>query len=123
MADARRALGRFGEQTAAEHLVLHGYVVVARGWRCRFGEIDLVATKANQIVFVEVRSRRGGNPEESVTLAKRRRLVSLAYLYLQAHNISAETPWRIDVIAIEVGRDGAVARLTHLEHAVGEDEG
>ena len=85
--------------------------------------VDVAFHHAGQVVFVEVRTRRGteqGTPEESITPAKQARLVALAYAYLDAHKLPAESPWRIDVVAVVVDRAGRVARLTHLADAVEE---
>jgi putative endonuclease len=121
MPSARAALGRLGEDAAADHLSATGHTLIARNWRCPIGEIDLVALKGGQLIFVEVRTRRGGqwSPEESVGPAKAGRLRALAYTYLAAAGLSAESPWRIDVIAVEVAA-GQVSRLEQIEYAVGE---
>lgn len=118
--NARQALGKFGEDAAAAHLQRRGYAIEARGWRCRAGEIDIVARRGEQLAFVEVRTRRGGAmaPEESLTARKRARMAQLAYAYLDAHGLSPEGGWRIDVVAVVVNAAGRVARLTHIEHAV-----
>jgi putative endonuclease len=116
----RRSLGAFGEQAASDHLVSKGYTIALRNWRCKLGELDLVVTLAEQIIFVEVRTRQGNAaPLESITPAKQRRLRALAYAYLSA-TAQLAAPWRIDVVGVSVGRDGRVARIEHLEYAVGE---
>lgn len=123
MPNTRRALGSFGETAAAAHLNRHGYSIVARGWRCAVGELDLVAQHDQQLVFVEVRTRRGSSlvsPEESITPTKQARLIALAHAYLDVHNLSADSAWRIDVIAVVIDQAGRIARLTHLQDAVGE---
>ena len=74
MTQQRRRLGQRGEQLAAERLAAMGYEIVERNYRCKAGEIDLVARQGGGWVFVEVRTRRGdrfGTPEESVTARKR----------------------------------------------------
>ena len=123
MPSARRALGRFGEDAAAKHLATRGYTLIARNWRCPIGEIDLVARQGDQLVFVEVKTRRRGpwQPEESVGPVKARRLAALAYTYLEQTGVSAETPWRIDVIAVEINPAGQITRLEQIEYAVGGD--
>jgi len=81
-----------------------------------------VAEKDGEIVFVEVKARRShafGTPEEAVTRAKQRKLIRTAYAYL-ARQGSPNTPWRIDVIALDLNAQGEVVRLEHLENAVGE---
>lgn len=88
MNPGRRDLGAFGERVAAAHLEAKGYRIRARNFRCREGEIDIVAEDGETLVFVEVRTRRGnalGTPAESVTVAKQRRLLTVARAYLQEH--------------------------------------
>lgn len=118
--DGRRGLGRHGEELAARHLEGKGYQIVARNWRCREGEIDLVAHDGPDLVIVEVRTRRGlayGSPEESITPAKQARLALLAEAYVQAENWPGN--WRIDVVAIEIDARGRLLRIEHYDNAVG----
>lgn len=121
MADQRRGTGQRGEELAAAHLARQGYEILARNWRCRAGEMDIVARQGETLVFVEVRTRRGrrlGTPEESVTPAKQARLIEVAQTYLQEMEL-AGAPWRIDVVAIVLDGRGQVRRFNHLESAVG----
>ena len=123
MADKRKRLGDFGEQAAAAYLARQGYREVARKWRCAAGEIDLLMRDGAALVFVEVRTRRGGGaggPEESVGPAKRARLATLAYTYLEAAAAPESMPWRIDVVAVDVDRSGRIARINHIRDAVEE---
>jgi putative endonuclease len=118
MRDIRTQIGRFGESAAAAHLQRAGYQIIARNWRCPIGEIDLIARDGAEIVFVEVRTRRDSTPPaESVGRAKQRRLLILAQLYLQGA-ADDQQPWRIDVIAVTIGRGGRVAQIEHLQSAV-----
>jgi putative endonuclease len=113
-------LGRRGEDIAARFLEQHGYSILDRNWRCRQGEIDLVARDGSELVFVEVRTRRGtamGSPEESITPRKQARLVAVASAYIQQHDFQ-EGSWRIDVVAVAVDRSGAVVRLSLVRDAV-----
>ncbi|HEY7063997.1 MAG TPA: YraN family protein [Chloroflexota bacterium] len=110
-----RAVGTAGEALAAGWLERQGYRVLARNYRCRGGEVDVVADDRGELVFVEVRTRRAGGlvgPEESVTRRKQERLVRAAEHYLQAHG-AAERPWRVDLVAIEVSAGGRVQRVEH----------
>lgn len=118
--NSRRALGHFGEVAAEGALRRQGYVIVERNWRCRQGEIDLVARQGGDWVFIEVRTRRGdtcGTPEESFTLAKQRRLLRSAAAYLQQHGLE-EVSWRIDFVAVEVDRAGRASRIAVTPAAV-----
>ena len=123
MPNSRGLLGQTGEAIARAHLEERGYSVLATNYRCPWGEVDIVTEKGDEIIFVEVRTRRSrtfGSPEESVTASKRQRLVSTAYHYLQEHDLSLS--WRIDLVAIQIDAKGAVQRLSHLENIVSEDE-
>jgi putative endonuclease len=78
-------LGASGEQAAAAWYLAHGYTVVAHNWRCPEGELDLVVARPGELVFCEVKTRtsdRFGLPAEAVTLAKQRRLRTLAARFL-----------------------------------------
>ena len=122
MPDTRHTLGRRGEQYAAEYLSDRGYAICARNWRCLAGEIDLVTEKDEVLIFVEVRTRRGdrlGTPEESITPAKRAKLIAAAQTYLDEHS-QTDRDWRIDVMAIEMGAHGEVKRCTLIESAIEE---
>lgn len=106
MADPRRALGADGEEQAAAWYEAHGYTVVARNWRCREGELDLVVRRGQGLVFVEVKTRRSdrfGTPAEAVTPTKQRRLRGLAARYLADTGTRAAS-LRFDVVAILAGR-------------------
>lgn len=119
MMDQRKQTGRRGEAVAAAHLLAKGYRIIARNWRCRAGELDIVAQIEDVLVFVEVRARQGdqfGPAEESITPAKQARLIELAQTYLQETDIPHQA-WRIDVVAIQFGP--GLPHLNHLENAVG----
>jgi putative endonuclease len=120
MSSPRQRLGRVGEDLALRHLEQAGYEVLEANYRTRSGEIDLVARRDGALVFVEVRTRRGGRlgpPEESVDAKKQARLAAMAEEYMQAREIG-DVDWRIDVVAIELDARGAVARLEVIENAV-----
>jgi putative endonuclease len=114
-------LGRAGEDRAARYLAQCGYRVIDRNWRCREGELDLVATRDDSLVVVEVKTRRSvgfGHPFEAVDDRKRRRLWRLAMAWIAAHPAEAQgRRLRIDVIGL-VGADPSEATLEHLVDAV-----
>lgn len=112
-ANRRRLLGQWGESAAADFLRGQGLVVLVAGYRCARGEIDLVCRDANQIVFVEVKtrlSRAAGLPEEAVTKSKQRRLRRVAQYFLREHRLE-HLPWRFDVVAVEIGLVGPGERV------------
>lgn len=120
MTRARKRLGDWGEDLALHYLQEQGYEIRARNYRySHVGEIDLVAEHDGQLVFVEVRTRRGnayGTPEESITPDKQGRLIAVAQAYVQEHNWQGD--WRIDVVAVECSPGGRFPRVTHIPSAV-----
>jgi ribonuclease HII len=115
-------VGRRGEQLAAAHLEELGWVICEMNYRCAAGEMDIVALDGECLAFVEVRTRRGrshGLPVESITLAKKRKLIEVAETYLQEHN-SLPLDWRIDVVSILMSGGGRVKEMELLKSAVEE---
>ncbi len=113
--------GAAGEDLACRHLEAQGCRILARNFRCRSGEIDVIARDGEVTVFVEVKDRAGrthGEGHESVTFGKRRRVVRAARLYAATRGIS-EQPMRFDVISIE--RDGGGDRIRHDRSAFDAD--
>jgi putative endonuclease len=115
------AAGAEGEALACRHLEAQGYAILARNFRCRAGEIDVIARDGVVTVFVEVKDRHGrshGEGHESVTAGKRRRVVRAARLFAAARGLS-EAPIRFDVVSID--RDGGAARIRHDRGAFDSD--
>lgn len=102
----RQEIGAFGEQVAVQHLQGLGWHILQRNWRCRYGELDLVAADGRTVVFVEVKTRTGdgfGGLEYAVTPQKVSRLRRLAGLWLAGQ----DRGWpevRIDVVGVRLGR-------------------
>jgi putative endonuclease len=99
----RAELGRRGEEAAAEWYVHAGFTVVARNWRVREGELDLVCTRGSTVVFVEVKTRssvRFGTGAEAVTPVKQRRIRTLALLWLR-HTGQRFEHLRFDVVDVD----------------------
>ena len=124
MIDRRKATGARGESAAVAYLRHKGYSIVATNWRCRRGEIDIVAQDGPALVFVEVRTRNSrqlGTPEESVTPTKQRRLVELAETYLHILDLDGRPwngPWRIDVVALQAHPARDDFAINHVVNAV-----
>ena len=107
MTQARRALGASGEQAAADWYQCNGYEVVARNWRCRDGELDLIVRKGRAFVFCEVKTRSSvafGTPAEAVTRTKQMRLRHLAARWLDDHAGVRATEIRFDVASVLGGQ-------------------
>jgi putative endonuclease len=105
------------ESLAAAYLERQGLKILERNYRCRFGEIDIIAAGGAVLVFVEVRARRSedyGGAAGSITAAKRRRLVAAARHYLAAHG--SDRPCRFDVVLVR----GSERRVEWLTDAFGE---
>jgi len=120
---ARQALGVRGEDLAVAELQRQGMEVLERNWRCRLGEIDVVAAErvagSTTVVFCEVKCRSGlgfGDPLEAITWAKLRTLRSLAAEWMRTHPVAAQAI-RLDAIGVLLVR-GQAPRLTHVK-AVG----
>lgn len=116
----RKKLGAFGERLAGHYLEDHGFRIVARNWRCRQGEIDLIAARDDALHFVEVKTRRGrsrGTPEEALTARKGQQLTNLALLYLAEQELD-DADWQIDLVAVELDPSGKLLRIDHIPNAV-----
>lgn len=110
-ARSRRDLARKGEEAAAAWAGARGWRVLERNYRCRLGEIDLIARDGDTVVFVEVKARRGsgfGEPGEAVDGRKRARLGRVARHFLLARGLWG-APCRFDVAAVRVDRRGEAA--------------
>ena len=116
----RRELGKLGEKLAQRFLKRRGYRVRETNFHCREGEIDIIAQQRDCLVFIEVRTRSSldfGTPEESITGAKKERLIASALTYVDTHQ-NLPSSWRIDVVAIEVDGKGKAKRIELIENAI-----
>lgn len=112
--------GAVGEVLAARFLRSKGYTIVASNYRCRFGEIDIIASQGQYIAFVEVKTRSEDAyyaPREAVTTMKQNRILKTAALYLQTHGTGLQP--RFDVIEIVTKKDRPmdVLEIDHLMSA------
>ncbi len=115
----RQSLGQFGEDCAVRYLRRKGYTILERNYRCRLGEIDIIAKKRGYLAFVEVKLRKDdsfGAAREFVTRGKQERILKTALLWLSQHELALQP--RFDVIEVYAphGADGSV-RIEHLENA------
>lgn len=106
-------LGRSGEETAVNLLKDNGYKVLARNYRTRIGEIDIIASDKDTLCFVEVKTRsssRFGLPYEAVSKFKQRQISKAALLYLKENNLLGKKA-RFDVVSVVYSKDGPNLRL------------
>ncbi|MCP1305903.1 YraN family protein [Paenibacillus tyrfis] len=117
---SRKELGALGEAAAADHLLRQGLKLRARNWRCRTGEIDLIAEDREILVFIEVRTRSiggtFGTPQESVHARKQRQVMETAQVYMHMQRLQ-DKQVRFDVISIQTDPAGAVRELEHIRNA------
>lgn len=113
---SRQEIGALGEQVAEQYLLTLGWRILQRNWRCRYGELDLIAADGERtVIFVEVKTRTGdgfGGLEYAVTPQKVRRIRRLAALWLAAQD-HGWAELRIDVVGVRVGRQ-RVPEVMHL---------
>lgn len=131
MTKYRQALGRWGEEQAAEYLRSDGYEILDTNARTAYGELDLVVRKPspenineNELVFVEVKTRRSkslGPPELSVNARKQAHLIFAAQSYLQEHP-ELGGDFRVDVISVELNRQDRSPEITHFQNVISELE-
>jgi len=116
----RERVGHAGEVAALRHLEGQGFRILARDWRTRLGQIDIVAEDGETLVLVEVKARRGtsfGLPEEAVDARKQRKLRTLLEVY-RAQTHRREQACRIDVVGLLLDANLGVTRVEHIRDAV-----
>jgi putative endonuclease len=117
--DDRQDTGRRGEQIAREHLEEKGYSILTTNFRCKVGEIDIIAKDRHMVVFVEVRtltSAQRGPAYNTVTYPKQRQVKRAALFYISKHNL-VNTQFRFDVIGITLNRKTGDFDLDQIENA------
>jgi putative endonuclease len=116
--DHRQSLGKLGENLACAALIQRGYAILARRYRTRLGEIDIVARDGATLVFIEVKARAGdefGGAAAAVTAWKRRRIALMAVDYVARHRLE-NRPCRFDVVTVDVA-EGKPPRVEIYTHA------
>ncbi|MBI3458887.1 YraN family protein [Candidatus Azambacteria bacterium] len=119
-------IGDLGEEKASQYLKDRGYRILERNYKVKIektviGELDIISKKSGHLIFVEVKSRFGQDnrysPFDNITAPKKKQLIRLANFYIKAKKISLDSPWQIDVIAVEFN-DNEKPKIEHLEKAV-----
>ena len=118
---ARR--GQSGEAHARAWLEGRGYTYIKRNWHCHAGELDLVMLDGNELVIVEVKTRTGdrfGRASETITAAKRRRILASAEWFVSVHPKYQDMIWRCDIVAVTIDSHTGAATVEHFENALFE---
>ena len=119
MTESRQQLGKSGENLACRELERLGYAILARRYRRRGGELDIVARDGQTVVFVEVKTRNGrdfGGGADAISRVKRRRMADIALDFLSRERLT-ESPCRFDVVAIDCR--GPEPRIELFQNAFG----
>jgi len=114
-----RDSGKFGEEIAERFLVSEGYEIIARNFKTRYGEIDLIAEEKGILVFVEVKARRSeefGMPGDKVDRNKQRRISRMAVAYVHENNIR-DRDCRFDIVEIHLGEGKQVLSVNLIRDA------
>lgn len=120
----KKDLGDLGEKISREYLENKGYKILDKNFRySKLGELDIIATKNNAIIFFEVKTRKktgpgGFYPEDNITYDKQKKLIKLSQIWLSKHKLT-DCDWQIDVLAIDMYLNGS-CDIRHLENAVGD---
>jgi putative endonuclease len=117
----RRLLGQRGEREAARWLRRQGFRILVRGYRTPRGEIDLIAREGDTVVFIEVKTRREGEPAEAVTPEKQRRISMAARHFLKRHRLLDERS-RFDVVALVWPAASPAPTVEHIRNAFEDTE-
>ncbi|WP_234121138.1 YraN family protein [Clostridium hydrogenum] len=119
MYEFNKKIGNYGENVAEYHLREKGYKILDKNFRCKLGEIDIIAQKDSYIVFVEVKSRYGtiyGNPIEAVTYSKKYKIYKTALAYIQKRNL-LNFDFRFDIIEILLNLNDNSHFVNHITDA------
>lgn len=117
MRNLRQLLGQRGERHAAKYLKQKGYKVVTANYRCKYGEIDIIAKDADILIFIEVKTRTNtnfGGPAAAVDYRKQQQISKVAHHYLVTYHHNDDVDVRFDVICILSPKD----RTTKIEHII-----
>ncbi len=114
-----RQVGTYYERLAIDYLLSKGYSILKHSYRCKFGEIDIIAKDYEYTVFIEVKYRKSelyGYPRQAVNINKQKHIIRTAMYYIK-QNVGYEIPMRFDIVEFLKDDVNGVDKLTHLESA------
>lgn len=112
-----------GGKIASDLLTRRDYHILETNYRCPYGEVDIIARHQDYLVFIEVRTKRSlkfGSPEESITPAKKEKMIATAWHYQQSRD-KPPSLWHIDTVAIQLNQKGVPLRIELIENAITGD--
>jgi len=118
MLNSRQRLGQSGEETVVRYLEKNGYIILTKNYRCKIGEIDIIARDGADLVFIEVKTRSSlgyGSPAAAVTTRKQRQITRAAQWYLAEQQLF-DAPARFDVISVLCG-EANLQQIDHIHNA------
>jgi len=115
---SNKTLGKTGEDIAADYLKKNSYKIIDRNWKNQYGEIDIIAEKKNNLVFVEVKSKNKNQilPETKVDFSKRKKLTKIVKFYLTKNNF-LDRNFQIDIIVVEFNK-GSIFDIRHHQNVI-----
>jgi len=114
--------GDLGEEIATKYLIKKGYRIIKRNFRCKLGEVDIIARKDNDLVFIEVKTKTSnffGTPEEMVDYGKLKKINNVIDYFLCFWKGEAALNIRVDVVAVEIDGRGRLKEIRHIENFEG----
>lgn len=115
----KQEIGKLGEDIAVKHLVKHFFEILDRNYRKKWGEIDIVAKKDDILHFIEVKTvSYETNPEENIHFWKRQRMARAIKTYLLEKDVSCETEWQVDSIAVFLDFKTRRAKIRMIENII-----
>jgi len=130
MQNQSQEIGVIGETIAADYLKKNGYQILARNFKTKWGELDIVAQKNKVIIFVEVKTLHFASlvqgrpeksdfaPEDEITFHKAQQLRKMAQIYLSANRLPLDIAQQIDILAIELAKNSQIANIRHIQNAI-----
>lgn len=115
-----KIFGQLGEEAVCKYLKTHGYVVAARNYKTRSGEIDIVAVNREVVAFVEVKTRKRSDlstPKEAVNAYKQERIISAASIYTMRTNWGLDVRFDVAEVIVDDGINGQTAEINYIENA------
>jgi len=116
-----KELGNLGEKIAQDYLRKKGYRILDVNFKRKWGEIDIVAKKRGEVIFVEVKTisqKEEFSPEDEINWKKKKQLRKMAQIYLSENKIPLNRPYQIDIMAVEISPDFKKAKIRHYKNAI-----